>query len=198
MVKKLGRNKIEVIDSVPYSQIIFLVAKGFNYPQAVALKRNTEVSPTSRQMLRLKNQGYLLSLNEIENKNFLQNKKYFLINGPKINEDFINYIKSKNCNPDFKIPPKFIENKFLSLYFKKIFAETSISKYKTIKEIFEMFSRSLLDSCASISIEPKELSEFGEFLKIINPSNWEDNLFIDESIKIVEDFDESSIDQLSK
>jgi hypothetical protein len=98
MVKRLGRKQIEVINSIPYSEIIFLIASGENYPQAVAEKRKKEISPTAKQMNELKEKGFLISINEKEKKNFPQNKKYFSVNWKKIIEEFIRYV---NENIDY-------------------------------------------------------------------------------------------------
>jgi hypothetical protein len=98
MAKRLGRKPIKIINSVPYSEIIFLIASGENYPQAVAEKRKKEVSPTAKQINELKEKGFLISINEEEKKNFPQNKKYFSVSWKKIIEEFIKYI---NENIDY-------------------------------------------------------------------------------------------------
>lgn len=98
MAKRLGRKPIEIINSLPYSEIIFLIASGENYPQVVAEKRKKEVSPTAKQMNELKEKGFLISINEEEKKNFPQNKKYFSVNWKKIIEEFIKYV---NENIDY-------------------------------------------------------------------------------------------------
>lgn len=87
----LGRKKIKVYDSISYSQIIFLVSSGENYPQKIAIKRKKEVSPTAKQMSELKQKDFLISINEVEEKNFPQNKKIYSVNWSKISEEFFTY-----------------------------------------------------------------------------------------------------------
>ncbi len=88
MVKKnLGRNKINVIDSVPYSELIFLVSSGVNYPLSIAEARGKkDSSPTAKQLNQLVDRGFLKS-----NKEKLLNKTIFSINWGKISREFFNH-----------------------------------------------------------------------------------------------------------
>src|SRR3989344_8589632 len=79
MKKGLGREKIEVIDSIPYSQLIFLVASGKNYALSIAEARGKEdSSPTAKQLKQLKKRGFLKSEKNLNNN--LLNKTLYSIN----------------------------------------------------------------------------------------------------------------------
>jgi hypothetical protein len=160
MAKTIGRNPIEIIDSYPYSEIIFIVASGDNYPQVVAEKRKREVSPTAKQMNELKEKGFLISINEKEKRNFPQNRKYFSVNWDKISEEFVDYIFNKYQreylqlskrkalsrylsynrkyelikNKDFEKSIK--KNEYVQVILKFSFYGDPLKK-KTIKEVFE-------------------------------------------------------------
>jgi len=91
--KKVGRKPIEIIDSLPYSNIIFLVAGGDNYAQIIAEKRGNEPSPTVKQLKFLEKEKYLKS-----EKEKLLNKTIYFINWQKILDDFLKYV---NQNVDY-------------------------------------------------------------------------------------------------
>ena len=86
--KKSGRNKIRVIESIPYSQLIFLIASGKNYALEIAKARGKEdSSPTAKQLDQLKKRGFLIS-----KKERLLNKTIYSINWKKINQEFVDYV----------------------------------------------------------------------------------------------------------
>lgn len=91
--KKVGRKPIEVIDSLPYSHIVFLVANGDNYAQVISEKRGTAPSPTVKQLKFLEKEKYLKS-----SKEKLLNKTIYEVNWQKIIDDFLSYI---NQNVDY-------------------------------------------------------------------------------------------------
>jgi hypothetical protein len=86
MVKKIaGRNKLNVIDSLPYSQLIFLVASGKNYALSIAEARGKkDSSPTAKQLKQLKEKGFLKSRKEPR-----LNKTIYSVNWEKIIKEFI-------------------------------------------------------------------------------------------------------------
>lgn len=88
----IGRKPIKIIESLPYSQIIFLISFGKNYAKIIAESRNVEVFPTTQQLQKLKEKKYLISLNEQEGKNFPQNKTLYLVNWKKISSEFVDYV----------------------------------------------------------------------------------------------------------
>ena len=86
--KKSGRNKIRVIESIPYSQLIFLIASGKNYALEIAKARGKEdSSPTAKQLDQLKKRGFLIS-----KKERLLNKTLYLINWDRISQEFVSYV----------------------------------------------------------------------------------------------------------
>jgi hypothetical protein len=164
MVKRIvGRTKINVIDSIPYSQLIFLVASGKSYALNIAEARGkTDSSPTAKQLKQLEARGFLKS-----QKEKLLNKTVYSVNWKKIIEEFIKYvneninyvcsenkrigmnldkvikgfneriqqIKSKDFQRDIK------KNKYLISFFKKYFSETGRLKENwTITATFDFLS----------------------------------------------------------
>ncbi|MBU0894583.1 MAG: hypothetical protein KKF48_03025 [Nanoarchaeota archaeon] len=83
-----GRDKIKVIESVPYSQLIFLISSGKTYALEIAKARGKkDSSPTAKQLDQLKKRGFLTS-----KKGGLLNKNIYSINWKKINKEFVNYV----------------------------------------------------------------------------------------------------------
>lgn len=95
MVKRtVGRTKINVIDSIPYSQLIFLVASGKSYALNIAEARGkTDSSPTAKQLKQLEARGFLKS-----QKEKLLNKTVYSVNWKRVIEEFIRYV---NENIDY-------------------------------------------------------------------------------------------------
>lgn len=92
MVKRIvGRTKINVIDSIPYSQLIFLVASGKSYALSIAEARGkTDSSPTAKQLKQLEARGFLKS-----QKEKLLNKTVYSVNWEKATNSFIDYVIEK-------------------------------------------------------------------------------------------------------
>ena len=92
MVKRIvGRTKINVIDSIPYSQLIFLVASGKSYALSIAEARGkTDSSPTAKQLKQLEARGFLKS-----QKEKLLNKTVYSVNWKKIIEEFNTLLSTK-------------------------------------------------------------------------------------------------------
>lgn len=89
MNKKIsGRNQIKVIESTPYSQLIFLIASGKSYALEIAKARGKkDSSPTAKQLDQLKKRGFLFP-----KKEKLLNKTLYSINWKKINQEFVDYV----------------------------------------------------------------------------------------------------------
>lgn len=89
MKKKLaGRKKINVIESIPYSEIIFLISSGNAYASKIAEARGKkDSSPTLKQLYDLEKRGFVIS-----KKEQLLNKTNFEINWNKIIEEFSLYV----------------------------------------------------------------------------------------------------------
>jgi len=183
--EKRGRKSLPVIDSVPFSQIIFLISSGINYPQAISKSRKTDPSATIKQITTLKKQGFLFS-----KKEKLLNKTIYSLNKEKISETFIQYMNDKKQNNGFNLSNKYSQNKYLGEYLKEIFASYKEIKVTKIREIFETFSISTLESLALFTStdKDKELADFSTFLDCINPAAWENHLFIEKSEKILNNF----------
>jgi hypothetical protein len=84
-----GRKPIPIIDSTPYSSIVFLIASETNYPEAISKARGTDSSSTVKQLETLKREQFL---NE-PTKEKLLNKTIYSINWERVIEEFIKYIK---------------------------------------------------------------------------------------------------------
>src|SRR4030042_5895830 len=87
--KTRGRKAIPIIESLPYSSIIFLIASGTNYPEAISKARKTNSSSTVKQLEALKNAKYL---NEPKKEKLL-NKTVYSVNWKKIIEEFVKYLR---------------------------------------------------------------------------------------------------------
>ncbi len=198
MVKKnLGRNKINVIDSVPYSELIFLVSSGVNYPLSIAEARGKkDSSPTAKQLNQLVDRGFLKS-----NKEKLLNKTIFSINWGKISREFFNHYfqtyqkmmlemqerfniaisKVANIKEDIdlsdlnivfkdKEEKEIIEDKNI-LFLLRAFIETeNILNKSTLRSIFERISRLILSDkeiFKHLSLKNNSLNKFLEVLKIV-------------------------------
>lgn len=89
MKKSVGRNQIKVIQSVPYSEIIFLVSMGHNYALKIAEERGRQdSSPTAKQLKQLEEKGFLEA-----HKEKLLNKTIYDVNWEKIIQEFINFLE---------------------------------------------------------------------------------------------------------
>lgn len=84
-----GRKAIPIIESLPYSSIIFLTASGINYPEAISKARKTNSSSTVKQLEALKNASFL---NEPKKEKLL-NKTIYSVNWKKIIEEFVKYLR---------------------------------------------------------------------------------------------------------
>lgn len=94
MQKKRGREKVSVSNSLPFSQIIFLIASGKDYALSIAEARGKkDSSPTAKQLKQLEERGFLKS-----EKEKLLNKTRYYIEWKKIIEEFIKYV---NENIDY-------------------------------------------------------------------------------------------------
>lgn len=84
MVTVKGRKEIRVIESQPFSEILFIIASGKNYALSIADSRGKEdSSSTNKQLQELEERGFLKS-----NKEKLLNKTVYSINWNKINGEF--------------------------------------------------------------------------------------------------------------
>lgn len=89
MAKEKGRKPIDIIDSVPYSTILFLIASGVNYTQAISEARRIDTSATFKQIEILRKKGFLNK----PTKEALLNKTIYSINWDKITDEFFRLIK---------------------------------------------------------------------------------------------------------
>lgn len=89
MVKKnVGRKQKKVIESIPYSEIIFLVASEYNYALKISEARGRkDSSPTAKQLKQLEEKGFLKSYKEK-----LLNKTVYTVNWDRICQEFANYV----------------------------------------------------------------------------------------------------------
>lgn len=185
-----GKQRLPIIDNIVYSNLIFQVALGNNYAQKIfeAFGKQKEVSVILKQLKTLEDEGFVSSEIKEDRSVFPMKKiRIYSINWERINQEFFDFIKNKSKNPNLKIPEKYAKNKLFSLYLKEIFARHEKIKATVIKDIFESLSIALLESLVPISesSKPKELGELAKILELINPSNWENNLFVEESEKIL-------------
>lgn len=105
-----GRNLIQVIDSIPFSQLIFLTSSGKNYAIAIAKARGREdSSPTAKQLKQLVKRKFLS-----EKKERLLNKTIYSVNWEKLIEELL-----KKLRENLEIVLKEIEEN--NLDFNRIF-----------------------------------------------------------------------------
>lgn len=81
---KGGRKPIKIIDSTPYSNIIFLITSGINYPKAISEVRKKDASATIKQLTNLSKKGYVTT-----KKEKLLNKTIYSVNWEKIVDEFV-------------------------------------------------------------------------------------------------------------
>lgn len=179
----MKRKIISVIESQAYSEIIFLIAAEKNYAQIIAQERNTEPSPTVKQLKELVKKGYLKSHQE---KNNILNKRIYTINWDKIINDYFQLIIK--TLPTIKVKNDYYSNRLFINFLKGIFAEYSHSKIKPyrIKNVFDIFNRSLFAGYVNQgkTQEEKDFYEITQFSeKILNASL---NPEMDQFIKIAE------------
>lgn len=93
--KKRGRNKIDIIHSVPYSKIIFIVASGENYPEYVSKILKKDYSTIGKQMRQLHAKEYLISLKEEGGKKLQYNKTLYAVNLNKIIENIFDILNER-------------------------------------------------------------------------------------------------------
>lgn len=143
--KNRGRRPIEIIESVPYSQIIFLISAGINYPIAISKARGIDNSSTFKQLEELRKKGFL----NTPIRESLLNKTIYSVNWKKIIGVFIDYIidqckyiSSENERLSLNLPAIFRgfdksisymkdkdfqdrlkENKYLQTFFQSYYAE---------------------------------------------------------------------------
>lgn len=195
--KNLGRSQINVLDSVPYSEIIFLIASGKNYALAIAEARGKkDSSPTAKQLNQLIKRGFLKS-----QKEKLLNKTLYSINWDKVAKEFFNHyfqtyqkmmiemqerinisiskvanIKGNIDLSDINIIFKDIEKKEITrdqdiLFLLRAFIETeNILNKSTLRSIFERISRLILSDkeiFKHLSLKNNSLNKFLEVLKIV-------------------------------
>lgn len=82
-----GRKTIPILESIPYSNIIFLISSGINYPEAISKARKTNSSSTVKQLAVLRKEGFL---NEPKKEKLL-NKTRYSVNFDKILEEYLSY-----------------------------------------------------------------------------------------------------------
>jgi len=168
-----------VIENPVYSELLFLINTRKLYASEIAKEVKKSQATTQRQLIHLIEEGYLKVENHPKKS---KNIKLFSLNWERINKEFIRYMLSLSRNPQFKISDKYSSNKYLSLYFKKITSYYKELKIKTLKELFDLISRGLLDSFLVKGISKNsEFEEFVKFFELINSSNWEDLRFLNKS-----------------
>lgn len=137
MANKLGRSKINVIDSIPYSNLIFFIASGKNYALIIAEARGKgDSSPTTKQLGELERKGFLKSHKEKLN---LLNKKFYSVNWDLIAEKFIKRSKEwiEEAKQSFSYIEYIQEAKFVNQHI-----QATASPYpENIKELIENFDK---------------------------------------------------------
>jgi hypothetical protein len=170
---RLGREPIEIIESIPFSQTIFLIASGKNYAQIISQERKIAPSPAVKQLKQLEKAGFIVS-----KKEKLLNKTIYSVNWSRIVKAFIDSIeKRENLYGAFL--DRYAEQKgvfgYKQEYFQKlnfdILKEKRILKneYLTtaIKTLFISAYESKMDMNLTISFlfenilnDPEELSHY--------------------------------------
>jgi hypothetical protein len=140
---KGGRKPIEVIESLPLSQIIFLISAGINYPEAISKARQTDSSATIKQLSILETKEFV-SWKKSEDK--LLNKTIYFVKWEKVIEEFMKKLnwqkdrvleQAKQTNSDYETKFnqqityfKYFEDKdFLDMLPKNIYLQKYLSVY---------------------------------------------------------------------
>lgn len=87
--------KFNVLESIPYSQIISLVANGENCAEKISTRRKIDPSATATQLRKLLKNKFLISVKESEGKKLQYNRTLYRVNFEKVLEDFIDYSTEK-------------------------------------------------------------------------------------------------------
>lgn len=90
---RLGREPIEIIESIPFSQTIFLIASGKNYAQIISQERKIAPSPAVKQLKQLEKAGFIVS-----KKEKLLNKTIYSVNWSRIVKAFIELVEKRKKN----------------------------------------------------------------------------------------------------
>jgi hypothetical protein len=185
-----GRPKIKPIESIPLSNIIFLVARGINYPHSASKKLGNNPSALTRQFKLLKKEEILKEVNEDSNR---FNIKKYEINYEEIINLFIEeFFENIECEKKYgKIP----ENLKLAVNdFKKEDINSLKKDEPTIdffNELFKSISldkRSIKDIFQHLYLNPPKIKttnkSFIKFVKIL--SNYSLDFFLTMGISLIE------------
>jgi hypothetical protein len=167
-MNKIGRTPIKITESLPFSEVILLVASDQNYPQKIAEIRKTKPSAIVKQLDILKRKKFLN--NPVKEK--LLNKTLYTVNFNKINEEFIEFIKKRlnqsqslnknliplNINLNVLNDKKVYRNSYLTALFKIVFNRVGLSHEKvSINHLFDiMIKYDLLSKFSLINSASEE------------------------------------------
>lgn len=150
-----GRKPINIITSVPFSQILFLISNKKNYAQIISKERKTDPSSTLKQLEKLRDQKFLL---KPQKENLLW-KTVYEINWEKIIIEFLRFLKKRNEQVENKaditknypremiatfglseennLIEKYKNNEYLLFLIKELFKKSSNYDDLSINELFD-------------------------------------------------------------
>lgn len=170
---RLGREPIEIIESIPFSQTIFLIASGKNYAQIISQERKIAPSPAVKQLKQLEKAGFIVSKKEkllnktIYSVNWSRIVKAFIELVEKRKEDYVDFIKKYEAQTnDFAFTERYVYGLDLNLIMDKKLLKNEYL-VKALKGIFVFAYQSRTDMNLNISFllngilnEPEILNHF--------------------------------------
>ncbi|MFA5992778.1 MAG: hypothetical protein WC796_03665 [Candidatus Pacearchaeota archaeon] len=191
------RVRLDIPDNSLYSQMLFSIIAGNNYPQKIAEVIGKEPSNVSRQVQLLKRKGYVNSKKYGNKNKFPFEKTIYEVKWEKIIELFLDRIKFKielnrkasksAVSPTLskEIMPNILEieglygtrdfvdsiksNKYLIKYFELLFSELhKIDKTRTLNDVFDYIIVFGLFDCKEVINDNKSVKDLERLSFLIN------------------------------
>jgi predicted transcriptional regulator len=165
--KRMGKQRLPIIDSLVYSELLFQVAAGNNYARKISedLKGKKEASVILKQLKILEEENFVNSETKEDKTTFpMQRLRIYNIGWKRVNETFIDYLFNKFSkeykvykkldNPskqfdesfkktkDKKFEREIKDHEYLQIMLKGIFSHSKKSE-QTIKDLFESLKADL-------------------------------------------------------
>lgn len=139
-----GRKTIPILESIPYSNIIFLISLGINYPEAISKARKTNSSSTVKQLAVLRKTGFL---NEPKKEKLL-NKTRYSVNFDKILEEYLSFCLDTYENDELNFSDyeklEIVGNAYLRILIECFCTTEPLTRNSTLTNIFERTSDFIL------------------------------------------------------
>lgn len=157
-----GRKHIVIINSAPFSQILFLIANQKNYAQIISLERKTDPSSTFKQLENLKKLGFLLEPKKVP----LLYKTVYEINWEKIIEEFFINLNKRRQQLQNKSQKDLQYPKELIVTFGLLDEKELIDKYRKNNYLISLFRETFK---RGTSYEDLSINELFDWIIKIHP-----------------------------